>query len=202
MNKYIVIIVLYTTTGFVCGMEEYKMENLLKKGFISSVAVNDYIVPVSTFSQALKKEASLTRTCLMNMKKMWSDQILSQNLDCRLMMYRSEKYVITVDDVRHGNETYEYLKNFHSKNICISYYGNNVRIKILPMLYLVSSRCFAGKKLKPIDFTINHLSDALQKKWDKICDQRSVRVIELSSDGNMSSWIRVERIEKNDYLKD
>jgi len=197
MVHYSVVIgMLCSTFGFICGME-HTMEYLLKKGFLSSVAINDYIVPVSTFSQALKKEAALTRTCLMHMKHMWSDKIFQQSMECRLMMHRKESYLTILDDTRQGNETYEYLKNFHSKNIRISYYGNKVCIIIQPMLYLISSQYFTGKKVKSINFTVDHLSDVLQKEWDRVCNQKPVQVIELESRGNMSSWIKVERVTRD-----
>lgn len=91
-------------------------------------------IPVSTFSHALKKEAALARTCLVHMKRMWSKKIGKHNRTKRMIMCQHEKNVYILNDVKeYGDETYNYLRNFYSKNIIIAYGENNVRMRIQPM---------------------------------------------------------------------
>lgn len=213
MQCFIVIIISYTTFGFIFGMEEYQsitgqlqrseIEQLLKEGLISSLAINDYIIPVTTFSHALKKEVVLARTCLVHMKRMWSKKIGKHNRTKRMIMCQHEKNVYILNDVKeYGDETYNYLRNFYSKNIIIAYGENNVRMRIQPIVYFVSPCNFSFKNLSMIDFVVPHLSDSLQREWDTMLTRKESYTFELVSQGNISYWLKVGRTQKNALLKD
>src|SRR5260221_3830366 len=68
ISNYVVVVVFFAGCSFISGMEQdHVLRELVHKGVISSLSVNDCIVTVPSAYQALLKEASFKQHMLRNM---------------------------------------------------------------------------------------------------------------------------------------
>lgn len=212
MNKkirvYIFIVMTSGLFGSAFGMEQQELVTrqsvsntinyLLHKDFISAIAVNDYIVPVTSFSQALKKEALLTQACLQKMKNMVRRKINAINNRHREIMKKecTQVYMIDVSDMR--NQTSHTLRDFCSKRMDITY-SRSLKSSHVPSAYMkkyifihpVSLLGLKRDQLPTNDIVAHNLGFALRNKFEELFEKGESFAIELYSKGNVSDWFKV-----------
>jgi len=205
---YIFITISCSLFGIVFSMDQQELvarqfvsnvsKQLLLKEIVSAVAVNDYIIPVATFSQALKKEALLTYACLEKMKCMVHKKINALNNRHRAIMQKecAHVYMIDVSDIR--KQTFHISRDFSSKRMDITY-SRSLNRSDTPSAYMkkyiyihpVSPLGLKSDQLPTNDIVVHSLGFALRNELEKVLKEGESFAIELYSQGNVSDWFKV-----------
>jgi len=205
---YIFITISCSLFGIVFSMEQHDLtlsnfvfnvsQQLFIKEIVSAVAVNDYIIPVTTFSQALKKEALLTYACLEKMKYMAHGKINALNNRHRAIMQKECTHVYTADlsDIR--KQTFHISRDFSSKRMDITYSRSLNRsdtsgayMKKYIYIHPVSPLGLKADQLPTNDIVVHNLGFALRNELEKVLKEGESFAIELYSQGNVSDWFKV-----------
>jgi len=168
------------------------LQYLVKKGFLSSFEINDYIIPVKTFSQALKKERHFSYAHLIRMQRMNIEIFNKYNQDHHLQKG------IGINEIVMRKTYSKIIRKFCSSVIKISYYKDhnlhfNAELEITPhIVYLFSgdSVRYVYKSL-PSKSIVTPVNTRLETKLKKILKNGDACWIEVKSSGDLSDWIKV-----------
>lgn len=199
MRGHIFIILLSSAFGVVAGMDRDKaMRQLVCKEIIPVLALNNYVVNASNAYQALKKEASLAGDSLETIKYNLRRKIKETNGSDRSWFKLIDRpvYPLNVSIIR--SKLLHRARNFCSRHINIVY-DNSLKapdllaahIEICTYAYSVSSSGWESNLYSVNERHIGNVGFLHKKEFDSLPKQGKSLMIELSSEGNFSDWIKV-----------
>lgn len=217
INNYIFVMIAVGYFGVACAMElQDCKESRSKKDSITcqlldlkrlvSCNVNNCIVPVSSQYQALKKEEALWCDILENNKKALWREIKNLNNQNRLSYRKAGMPVLSIDfnEVRDSVSLYD-RRNFHTHHLEIVYLLSSHNPPTIQASMTVSSTVYtpsssliqlhkARKRVVGIKDIGNSLAWQLawccKGKMEGLLSQGKPFCIELSSEGNLSDWVK------------
>lgn len=193
LSNYTVILILYGLTNTAFGMnKDIVLERLVRKNIFPVLALNNYIVPVSSAYQALKKEVSIPYVSLQRSKQMSRLQITATNVRTKLALEKKGVvFTIDVSDIRKdiANPLRDYFKD-----IQIQYYpSSHVPARLHAYMSIDTYFHYSGKRLSRKEYVQINLSSALKNKVDVLLSRGTPLSIELYSEGNISDWVTITK---------
>lgn len=200
-HKVISFISIIVLSGFcitLFGMnQDLTLEQLVKKNTFPVLALNNYIIPVASAYDALKKEAFLSYIVLQKNKERMRTYIVGTNVRKNLD-HKKEGLVkrIDVSDIR--KNMMFFARDFCYRTVYIKYYFPSHRSKRLDAYMSIDTfkywfdSTFHTKHVHLQQYTIKNISEKTKRKIGILLRKGMPQYFELYSAGNLSEWIMVE----------
>jgi hypothetical protein len=190
--------VIIFSVGCISAMEQDRIvRERVHKGVVSTLAVNDYIVNVSTVYQGLLKEACFKQDILHNMIKSVNKALKEKLVDKGGIVYQLSDKKTTE---RLLNKDIHYLRIPCFRYMEVIYKNSSkleckddmeAHVKISTYRYYISAVDFNSRQYICKENSFNNISTLVKNNIVRLLPQGKSVCIELYSPDSVSDWIKV-----------